>query len=268
MAKILHKDNNNFEKLYEIEKRIISVLHKLETIENEKTIDSNEYKSMCGLLQDFLLEEEDCVAIILKDPYSLGYVLKSLNEKSITKLDEALWAFNFTMEESILYRMNKILNACNPNDGKLCNEYSIKAIADEEINIDFLKREHNSKYKYRLAFVNPLFCSDMTQSCFHVEMLYPEILNDSLKSDILYEINRTNYLLKRFGEVFGFIVLNNAKDEKYFNLLIAIKNLLPQVFIEQLLKSLERNGIDSNKINEIYTMLLDKEKKEKTKENK
>ena len=257
------ENSNALEELYNVQLKIIKILRKLEEIEERNGLNSEAYYSMCRLLRDFLDEEEKCVGKIIQEPYLLGYVIKKLREKEVINLDEALWASNFDMEDSILYRMNKLLNAYNPSNAKLNSDYAIRAFADEEINIDFLNKVKDPSLKYNLSFVNPIFCYDMTQNYFNNNVVCPDISTFELKNDVLYEIKKINYLLKRLAEIMGFMALNKEYEcDLYYDILLSIKKLVPEVFITNLLETLSQNGLKLEDLNYIYNNIREREKKQ------
>ncbi len=261
-------DKNYLEDLFQTEIKIMNVLQKLEELEQRKGINSSIYESVCRLLQDFLDEENAYVSMIIKNPNLFDYILTVLSDKEIINLDEALFASIFEIEDSILYRMNALFNARDPHTGKFDKTFAINVNIAEIINVDLLKNTSDPKLKYKLAFVNPTFSRGMAINYFASEMLCPEIDTVLLKNEPFYGVKRTNYLLKRFTEVFGFIVLNsNAKNDNYFNLLLSINKLIPEEIRNQAISTLLDNGFSFEKLNEVYTILRNKEKEQNYRKN-
>ncbi len=268
MAHTGSQEKDYLKELLECESRIIGILKQLEEIEKTKGIDSPEYKSMCGLFQDFLAEEEQAVSMSLGDIVQTAYVLKCLRSKEILKADEALYALNFTIDNSPLYRIYRLLLERNVRSGAFDSDFAIKDNIDESIDIEVLKDCSDIELKYRLAFVNPRLSIDMACSNFNPGMVVPDAEAAVLMDDQFYDFKKNHYLRKRFSEIIGFIAENEIPNiDIYYRFLLAVKKRMPVEFIPDELRLLVSQGIPFEKANNAYTTLLRKEKEENQRKN-
>ncbi len=264
MAYIDNQEKDYLKELVECEGRIIEVLKRLEKIEKTKGIDSPEYKSMCGLFQDFLADEERAVSMSLRDVMQSAYILKRLRETEILKADEALYALNFTIDNSALYRIYRLLLERNRKSGEFDADFAIKDNLDESIDVEVLKNCPDIDLKYRLAFINPRFCLDMAQTEFNINMISTDLEASILSEDQFYDFKKNNYLRKRFAEIIGFIAENKLPNiEIYYRFLLAVKKRLAKEYIGDELRLLVSQGIPFERVNEAYSTLLSKEQEEK-----
>ena len=264
MAHTDSQGKDYLKELLECETRIIGILKQLEEVEKTKGIDSPEFKSMCGLFQDFLADEERLVSMVIKDHAVYGYVLYEMRRKEILKVDEALYAMNFTLDNSVLYRMYRLLLERNPESGEFDPDFAIKDNIDETIAIEALKECKDLGLKYRLAFINPRFCIDMAQSEFHSELLSPEVETALLSEKAQYQFMRMTYLRKRFSEIIGFIATSKGThDDECYRFLLPIKKGIPECFIDLELELLVNSGIPFFDVNEAYSGLVCIEEAEK-----
>ena len=251
----MEKINNPLLKsLYETELNIIGILTKLEEIEKNKGIDSHEYHSMCGLLQDFLSQEE---SIAIKIASNKDYLNKTLdcfyNKNSIFDIDEAIWPLNFSMKECIPYRIYKLLSAF----GEVSFDTSF---IDRKISLDFLSQTDDTSLKYKFAFVNYSLCNELAKNYFKLNQLQPSILEKLFEGDSIYEIEKDMYLSKRYCEIIGYIALyDHARTDINFQLLMSIKNQMSENLSEKSFEGLTKTRIPSDKLNYVHTTLKQKE---------
>lgn len=264
----IEEDKFLLDNLVQTERNLIGIFQKLIEIETTKGIESNEFKSMCGLVQDFLAEEEACVISLMQEKfkYLADYMLLQLMGKEALKIDECMYALICDWEIFPLYRIRRLLLACDPATGRISKECALETGISEEINASFLKDVQDPTIKYKLAFLNPAVCYDMVQNNFNSSMLCPEVYYADLENDENYEKMKKEYYMTRFFAIFGTAALNLEKlTEDMYSLLISVKNPLSPGNARLALVDLSNNGVPFSKVFELSRSLEEKETERRVK---
>ena len=260
------KNGDPTKDLLNIETNILGVLKKLEEIEKNKGLGSQEYRSICLLLQDFLVEEENSVIKIMQNSGLFKYMISRLEEKEILSLNEVLFSFIFDIDDTVLYRINKLLTTFSMIAGKLERDSSLEASLMEKININFLAKTDDLSIKYKLAFADPSFCYDMAQNYFNSNLLCPTAFLIELEKDPFYEANRSGLLLKKFCEIIGFMVLNqDSITEEHYNFLDVVESYISYDQVIYAIFKMSLQDIPFTKLTEIYQTLQKRKIKNKIK---
>lgn len=225
--------------------QIYNLLKSLEKVESEEGIDSEKFKSECGLLLDFLAEEKEAAENFKKLEAESDSIFYAASQ--VFGFDPVIIAHNDDHDAKLDYRSDFFIS---PPD-------EIAELTNEEICAELLRRVKGSTIKYELAFTVPSLCADLASANFDVSNIYPEIQTASLSPDL--EKKRSNYIASRCKSLIEMISTSPLdEDDILYDYLAVISSKLPETAIDAIISYLANAYISEdirNRLKEIKEIL-------------
>ncbi len=183
-------------KIIDIESKIKGILETLYMVEMSEGIKSPKFKSLCRLLNDFLVDEEQSFELFSLNKGHFNSTIKLLKSMKFNISDEILSFFDFDsmIEFYNSNEFNKPFSTLNGYDAffkenaaqlikifKILSRYISKQSSDFfncKLDLKFLSKSNNPKLKYKFAFINPEVCSYLTTNYFDLSNVKTSMYNN------------------------------------------------------------------------------------------
>ncbi len=239
----------NIKDILNIEINISGTLDTLFRIEQLDGNNSAKFKSLCGLLSDFLSEEEELFKKFYENKENLNCCIANILDADINKIDETISIFSFDYEEATIPKVYKLFKKYQ---GGLVYE-----LLNCKYAVEFLESSNNKALKYKYAFMMPELCHELIKTNFDINMI------NSNKYDIYSREEKDRYLYKRFIELFYLISSNQDEDlSLYMDYLAFLRGQMSDELIEKAKEYLKDDAqIDEKLISKIEKELFIKQKR-------